>query len=98
MMRYVVCAVRDRAANTFGTPFYSVAVQSALRNFQDAINNSQDGNVMNHHPEDFDLYHLGYFHDSNGKFECLESPVQLAVGKDVVMKPLSLSSVGRTVS
>lgn len=98
-MKFVVCSVRDRAANTFGTPFFSVHIGSALRSFNDAINNTSDpSNVMSHHPEDFDLFHLGFFNDADATVEWHSHPVQLAVGKDVVLKPLSLSTVGRAVS
>jgi len=97
-MKYVICSVRDRAANCFGTPFFTNAVGAAIRNFHDAINNTEGGNVMSTHPEDFDLFHLGVFDDAHARFELLEAPVQIAIGKDVVLKPLSLASVGRAVS
>lgn len=98
-MKYVLCSVRDRAADTFGIPFSSASIGTAIRGFNDAINNTGDpSNTMAQHPEDFDLFHLGFFHDNHARFELLEHPLQVAIGKDVVLKPLSLSTVGRTVS
>lgn len=98
-MKYVVCSVRDRAADAFGAPFYVASVGQALRSFTDAVNNTSDAsNVMATHPEDFDLFHLGFFHDQHAQFELLDHPVQLAVGKDIMLKPHQLSSVARAVS
>lgn len=98
-MKMVMCSVRDRAANTFGAPFFTVALGSAMRSFNDAINNTSDPqNMMAHHPEDYDLFHLGFYLDDTATFELLERPLQIAVGKDVVLKPLSLSGVGRATS
>lgn len=98
-MKYVICSVRDRAADVFGAPFFSVSVGVAIRGFNDAVNNTADvNNAMAHHPEDFDLYHLGFYHDQHAKFELLDAPLQIAIGKDVVLKPHQLSSVARTVS
>lgn len=78
-----VVAVRDRAIDTFGQPFYVTHVGQAIRGFSDAINSGKDDNMAKH-PEDFDLYHLGEFDDSGAKFHCLDSPRLVAVGKDVV--------------
>lgn len=83
-MKRMIVAIRDRAAVTFGQPFLVVARGQAIRMFSDAINNSRDpDNAMFHHPEDFDLYELGEFEDSDGRITPNEIPVQIAVGKDL---------------
>lgn len=81
-MRYKVLAVRDRAIDAFGQPFFSTSVGGAIRGFTDEINNAREGNQLNKHPEDFDLYLLGEFDDANGKFETSD-PSQVAIGKDL---------------
>lgn len=82
-MKYVICSVRDRAADVFGSPFFHVSLGSAIRGFSDAVSNNGDpNNLMAAHPEDFDLYHLGFFIDQHAKFELLDTPLQIAVGKD----------------
>lgn len=82
-MIYFVLAVRDRAADAFGQPMFVASKGGAIRSFSDEINRKEPNNSLAAHPEDFDLYELGTFDDSNAKFECA-SPRQIAVGKDLV--------------
>lgn len=67
-MRYVVCAVRDRQAGVFGQPFFVAAVGMAVRGFSDQVNRVADDNPLNKHPEDFELYQLGWYEDEPGEF------------------------------
>jgi hypothetical protein len=84
-MRRLVVAVRDRASDTFGQPFYVVARGQAIRSFSDEINRVAQDNPLNAHPDDFDLYELGTYEDSTGMFET-GVPVMVAVGKDLVTR------------
>lgn len=81
-MRYKVFSVRDRAIDAFGQPFFGVSRGGAIRSFADEVNRKDDNNQLYKHPEDFDLYYLGEFNDSDGCFD-LARPEQIAVGKDV---------------
>jgi len=85
-MRYKVLAVRDRAADVYGQPFYSSSVGGAIRSFSDEVNRSAPDNNLFKHPEDFDLYLLGDFDDEFGTFT-VDSPSQIAIGKDVKVSP-----------
>lgn len=85
-MRYVVCTVRDRAADVFGQPIFVAAVGQAIRGFGDQVNKVEANNPLNAHPEDFDLYELGTFDDNSGVFTNLDKPRQVAVGKDMKIK------------
>lgn len=84
MKRYVF-SVRDRASDTYGSPFLTVARGQAIRSFSDEVNRKDEGNQLFRHPEDFDLYELGEFDDSTGLF-ATGVPKQVAVGKDLVLK------------
>lgn len=84
-MRYKVLAIRDRAIDAYGQPFYSASVGGAVRSFSDEINNNREGNQLNKHPEDFDLFLLGEFDDNTGEFD-ITRPAQVAVGKDLLIK------------
>jgi hypothetical protein len=84
-MRYKVLAIRDRAIDAYGQPFYSASVGGAVRSFSDEINNTREGNQLNQHPEDFDLFLLGEFDDNTGEFD-ITRPAQVAVGKDLLIK------------
>lgn len=79
-MKYKIVCIRDRAIDAFGTPVFVAATGQALRSFTDEINNEQSN--LNKHPEDYDLYFLGEFDDSDGSFH-VDKPKQIAVGKDV---------------
>lgn len=80
-----VVAIRDRAADVYGQPNFVTSIGSAIRGFADEINRPTEGNVLNKHPEDFDMFHLGCYNDALGEFQC-GTPKQIAVGKDLVIK------------
>lgn len=84
-MRYKVLAVRDRAIDAYGQPFFSSSVGGAVRSFSDEVNRAGENNQLNKHPEDFDLFLLGEFDDNTGEFDTTR-PAQVAVGKDLVIK------------
>lgn len=83
-MKLVIVVVRDRSADVFAQPMFVANRGSAIRSFADQVNDSRDEkNILNRHPEDFDLFELGTYDDSTGLFES-GVPKQIAVGKDLV--------------
>lgn len=85
-MKYKVVTVRDRGIDAFGTPFFVNSLGGAIRGFGDEVkrpHSEERPNLMNKHPEDFDLYYLGEYDDDTGAFESLR-PEQIAIGKDYV--------------
>lgn len=82
-MRYKIVAVRDRAADVFGVPSFVLSTGAAIRSFSDEINRQVEKGVLAEHPDDFDMYELGEFDDSDGLFYA-GSPRQIAIGKDLV--------------
>ncbi|WNK14705.1 MAG: nonstructural protein [Microvirus sp.] len=82
-MIFKVIAVRDRATDTFGNPFYVSALGQAIRSFSDEINRPAEDNGLNKHPDDYDLYVLGSYDSESGLFDC-STPRQIAVGKELV--------------
>lgn len=83
MAKYV-CAVRDRAIDAFMNPFVVPSVGMAIRSFGDEINRP-DG-PMGQHPEDYDLYVLAEFDESNGRFSANE-PRRVADGMSTRKAP-----------
>lgn len=82
-MRYHVLAIRDRAADVFGVPHFVASVGAGIRSFGDEVNRADTTNPLYNHPDDFDLYHLGEYDDSNGVFyQTPDGPRQIAIGKD----------------
>lgn len=84
-MRYKILAIRDRAIDSYGQPFYSASTGGAIRSFADELNRAAENNQLYKHPEDFDLFLLGEFDDSTGEFDTTR-PAQIAVGKDLITK------------
>lgn len=81
MILSIFC-VRDRATDQFGNPMFLVSRGQAIRSFSDEINRKDPQNMLNQHPEDFDLYHFGTFNTDRGVFD-VSDPVQVAIGKDL---------------
>lgn len=84
MTKKVIVSVFDSASRLFGQPIFVPAIPVATRSFTDEVNNKSNGSPMFDHPEDFVLYHLGYFDDESGLFESLhDNPVIVVRAKDV---------------
>ncbi|UOF76676.1 DNA binding protein vP5 [Microviridae sp.] len=77
-------AVRDRASVSFANPMFIPSRGQAIRSFSDEVNRVEANNILNAHPEDFDLYYLGEFDTSTGLVQSVV-PEQICVGKDVVL-------------
>jgi hypothetical protein len=82
-MKLVMCSMKDRAADAYARPMFVPSVGVAIRSFSDEINRDDKENQLFNHPDDFDLYELGVFDDSNGRFELYDEPKQIAIGKQV---------------
>lgn len=78
-----VFSVFDVAAGAFGRPLFLPAVGLAMRSFSNEVNDVRKDNVMQSHPADFHLFHLGSFDDSSGRFSLLDIPVRITTGSDV---------------
>ena len=83
MIKIVMVAVRDQKADSFGNPWFAQNVAMALRHFADAVNTDDPSNAWRKHPEDYALWHLGYYFPATGTFELLPTAVQLIVASDV---------------
>lgn len=84
-MKVVVVAVRDQAVDGFSNPWFAQTVPMAIRHFSDAVNNPDQTNQWNKHPEDFCLFKLGEFETSTGRFET-HDPQQLCIAREVLQK------------
>lgn len=76
-----IVAVRDRAIDSFGTPFFVHTTGQAMRSFTDEMN--REDSVMGAHPEDYDLYEIGEYFESTGEILPTQPPRMVAIGKDV---------------
>lgn len=82
-MNYFIVAVKDLAIEAFQPPAFCRAKGEAMRGFTDAVNDPAN-KQLNQHPEDFELWHIGYFNDQTGELAKLELNERLARGVDVL--------------
>lgn len=80
MTIYTVCAVRDAAVDIYFTPIFVRSTGEAIRGFLDEVN--REGSAFNIHPEDYELFQLGMYDDSDASFS-VARPVSLVTGKSV---------------
>jgi len=84
-MNLFCMAVRDRAANVFGTPYFALQIGAAVRGFTSEINRAAQDNNLYNYPADFDLYVIGTYDDATGVLTP-ETARQVCVGKDVAVR------------
>lgn len=72
-------AIRDIKSNTFTAPFVAGTGDEARRIFGDMCYFGGD-NLIARHPEDYQLYHLGYFDISTGIVAPTESLPTYVIG------------------
>jgi len=84
-MQLIVVSVFDNAAAAYGRPVFVAARGQAVRSFTDEIQRTDASNEMAKHPEDFELYELGVFDDSTGRFSAQSDPTLLVRGKDLAI-------------
>ena len=80
-MQLVIVAVKDRAADAFMRPFFVPTPAMAVRSFMDEVQREAADNQLFHHSDDFDLYEIGIFDDSNGRITSHEDMKVLMLGK-----------------
>lgn len=71
-MKMVVCSLFDRGLMAYGRPMFVNHINQAHRSLIDEVNNA--GSELNKHPEDYDLYELGEYDDSDASFALHKSP------------------------
>lgn len=77
-----VFAIRDAKTEAFMRPFFVPTNGVAIRSFSDEVNNRES--ELAKHPEDYALFELGVFDDSNGSFDLLEQPKSLGLALEFV--------------
>lgn len=80
-MIMTIVSIKDRAADAFNRPFFVPTANMAIRSFMDEVNRDHPENQMFVHPDDFDLYEIGIFDDSNGRIESYADMKLLIQGK-----------------
>lgn len=74
-MSISVFAIYDRVASTYGTPFYSVNAQTAMRAVSHEVNHTNT--ILAQNAADFELYELGSFDQDAGAFALFDAPTRI---------------------
>lgn len=84
-MKYKMVCVKDRTADVYGVPYFVMNVGSAVRSFGDEVkrkSTDERPNMLNQHPDDFDLFLIGEFDDETAEIAMEERPKSIAMGRD----------------
>lgn len=84
-----IYSIFDSAANAYTSPFFMHNDALALRAFEDNVNANNENNIAAH-PDQFTLFNLGEFDDSNGTIKNTE-PRSLGNGLEY-KKPIEIDS------
>lgn len=79
-MIMTIVAVRDKKADCYSRPFFAQTPAAAIRSFTDEVNRNAEDNPYAKHPEDYALYELGKYEDSEASFSVLPVPRLLIEG------------------
>jgi hypothetical protein len=85
-MKFHVFTIRDSAADTFGVPMFMASKGQAIRSFADEVNRVDPNNMLNKHPQDFELYYLGTYDGDTASFKQEEYPESVVRGADCLTK------------
>lgn len=84
MAKLMIVSVFDTAVQADGRPLFVPTKGAAMRSFTDEVNRKAEDNPMWAHPEDYELYFLGWFDDSSGHLSGgVEGPVLCDRAKDL---------------
>lgn len=89
IMIYKVYTVFDDKTGYYAKPIFASAKGEAIRSFTEASNDITT--QIGKYPEDFTLFEVGEYDDSNASFKCHETPH--VVGKAIEFKSVSESVV-----
>jgi len=92
----VMCTVRDAKSDLYMRPWFVQSSGVAIRSFSDEVNRDAEDNQLNRHPEDFALYEIGLFDDSDGKIYPYDIP-KLLIQADQV-KVAKLHAVQKNIT
>jgi len=75
-------SIHDQKANAYITPFFLPNEGMAIRAFSDSINDPN--HAFSRHPDDYTLFEIGTFGDTEGHLEPHTKPVSLGNGVQYV--------------
>lgn len=84
-MIFKVFTVFDSKVEAYLQPFFMPAKGAAIRAFTEIV--CDVNHAFGKHPEDYTLFEIGSFDDSNAKLDMYPTPLSLGVGIEFVKTP-----------
>lgn len=81
-MKLKIFACFDCKVEAYGNPFYMKTKGEAIRGFVEVVNDGQS--QISKYPEDFTLFELGEYDDSNAKFLLHSTPISIGKGIEFI--------------
>jgi hypothetical protein len=72
-MKLKIFSIFDTAAQAYNSPFFMHNKAMAIRVFDGNVNTTEENNIAKY-PEQFSLFELGEFDDSNGSIQLNDQP------------------------
>ncbi len=92
-MKLILFSIYDSKAQAYFPPFCLHNPQMALRQFSDMVNDPETR--ISKHPEDYTLFQIGEFHDSNAKINISkDSPKSLSNGIQLLVDGSTTPPIG----
>lgn len=83
-MIHKIFAVLDSKAETYTHPLIFKTKGEAIRSFSDEANNGNS--QISRHPEDYTLFEVGSYDDSNATFDLLPTPTPVGKALEFVSR------------
>lgn len=90
-------SIYDHAAKAYNQPFFVNTLGVAVRTFESTVNNNGEANTINANPEQFTLFKIGTYDDSNGSISPLDTPEPVCKALDVMEPTLNRDQVMETL-
>lgn len=71
-MKLGIYCIYDKKAMMFQVPFFGITDAQTIRNLQQRFNRNQESPEYIY-PQDFCVYHVGYFDDQHGLIQAFDS-------------------------
>lgn len=95
-MKLEIYSIYDHASKAYMTPFFMQNKGMAIRSFQGTVN-PETPNMVSQNPEQFTLFKLGDYDDSNGKVECLDTPEPILKAQEIHEPQLNRDQIMETL-
>lgn len=83
MAKLSAFSIRDEKALVFGPPFYNVNRGVAMRQVAEAVKGDASS-TMAKYPDDFTLFHVGFWDDTQGVFESSPIPERVCSVSELI--------------